>query len=123
MRSVRQLIWYDGTAGLVSGLVVLWLQPIFLSLHQWPKAFILFHGIVSLAYGTYALNLAWQQPRGLSRIRFLAGANMAWGLLCMSTVLALWSQISGWGIAHLLAESGIVGSLGVYEWKQQKRLV
>jgi hypothetical protein len=119
----RNLLWFDGFAGLVSGLAVLSLQPLFLSLHRWPQVFILFHGFVSLGYAAYALNLARQRPRPVNLIQVLAGANMLWGLFCAAATVILWPQLSGWGVAHLLAESLIVGGLGLYERRYRARLV
>lgn len=122
-RLLRNLLWVDCAAGAVVGVAVLvlsgWLSG-FLGL---PRGVLLFTGAANLLYASYSLSLARRRVRPMWRVRALAVANLAWGLVvCLGLAAAFWDSASGFGRAHLFAEAAFVAGLGAVEWRQREQL-
>lgn len=47
----------------------------------------------------------------MRRINALVRANLAWTPVCVGLVIAFWSSITPFGVAHLLGEGVYVGGL------------
>ena len=118
----RRLLWIDGTAGAVVGIAVLaasaWLAEWF----ALPRAFLLFTGVVNVAYGAYSLTLASRDRRPRAWITFLVGANAMWAMLSVVWVFLFRETASVWGLAHLSAEGLFVAGLAALEWRWRAQL-
>ncbi|GAB5520533.1 MAG: hypothetical protein RhofKO_27840 [Rhodothermales bacterium] len=123
MMQREKLLWVDGTAGAVVGMLLLSLSPWLAPLFRLPLGIVLFMGLVNLTYGCYSLTIARFQRRPLSLIRFLVIANLAWVPVCIGLALTFRETISIWGLLHLSAEAMFVGSLAVIEWRWRDALV
>ena len=117
-----RLLWFDCSGGLIVGglmfVFAAWAAPLF----RLPEP--LFHVIASanVAYGCYALFLARRPQRSVAQVAALALANLAWGVACVVGVVLLFDQASIFGLAHMIAEAGVVFALGTAEWRHRHRL-
>ncbi len=122
MRMIRNLLWVDGLGAAVAGVAVLllssWLSP----WYQLPLQFVLFVGVVNLAYATYSLSLARRSRRPMALIRLLVVGNLAWALALIRWTFVYWETASLWGLAHLVGEAIYVGGLGCLEWRWRESL-
>ncbi|MEM9585663.1 MAG: hypothetical protein AAGA03_00155 [Planctomycetota bacterium] len=118
-----KLLWIDCTGGIVVG-------GIFLAANSWlavwlglPQLQVLILGLANLSYGSCSLALAIRKRRPLELIRLLAVANVGWALICYGLVAWYWTQLSVFGVLHLVAEGVYVAVLGIVEWHYRHRLV
>ena len=119
---IRNLLWIDGTGGLVVGLAVLAVFRPLAELYGLPANLILTFAIANLTYGSAALLLARQRVRPAVLIAAMASANVAWGVVCGVT-LALYARTTGvLGAAHLVVEGAYVVALGALEWRHRQTL-
>lgn len=118
----RRILWIDGLAALVAGMLVLlasgWLSP----WYGLPKRLLLFIGAVNVLYGSYSTPLAARAVRPLKLIELLAGANLSWAIVCLVLATVYREASSVFGSAHLLGEALFVGTLGCLEWRWRRHL-
>lgn len=80
-----------------------------LAVHPWlaglyglPVALVIALGVANLVYGLGSGSLVWRlrtnRPVRRFAVSLLAGANMAWGLVCIGLSAALAGQASGLGL-------------------------
>ncbi|MEM1095969.1 MAG: hypothetical protein AAGJ10_15330 [Bacteroidota bacterium] len=115
MMQRQNLLWVDGTAGAVVGVLLLSVSPWLAELFSLPLGVVLFMGAANLTYGSYSLTIAQRKRRPLSLIRFLVMANLAWVPVCIGLIIVHREVISVWVLLHLSAEAVCVGSLAVIE--------
>ncbi len=122
MKVPRQLLWIDGTAGLLAGvslfLTLDWLE-------EWyniPRGTLVFIGLANLAYGTYSLSIATLKKRPAILIVILVMANLAWAVNCLRMAVALGDTASVFGLIQLIGEAIFVGALACLEWHYRKDL-
>ena len=121
--SRSDLIWGDGFAGAVVGVLMLVLASPLSVWYQVPRDFLIFMGIVNLAYAAYSLSLARRPRRPMAMILFLICANGIWGALCLWWAFDF-RETAGWlGIGHFIIEGLFVGGLAVWEWCWRESLV
>lgn len=121
-RLARRLLRIDSGAGLLAGAAVLalsgWLAP----LYDLPRALLLGMGVANLAYGTFSGSLAVRRRRPRGLIVALAAANATWALLCLAGALRFRDSASPFGLAHLIGEGALVGTLAALEWRWREHL-
>ena len=121
-RRARAILWLDGSAACVAGLVVLALHEALAQLHAFPPALVLFIGAVNLAYSCYSGTLAFRASRGHTPSRRAIGilvvANLAWVAVCAAIVAITASTASIFGLAHVGLEGLFVGALAIVEYRR-----
>jgi hypothetical protein len=121
-RMTRDLIWLDSRAGLAVGLGVLGLSP---WLAQWfglPRLLIVFMGVANVCYGVYSGWLFRRRPRPMVAIGALVIANGVWTVTCLVAAYRFAPTATRWGVAQLVSEGLIVGTLAVMEWRARSTL-
>ena len=119
----KDILWFDGIGGIAAGIIVLSFNPWLSGFYGLPQTFIIFMGIVNLAYGSYSTPLAIRKRRSKRQISVLAAANTVWGLLCFSFLILFMKGITIFGITHLVVEGVYVGGLGCLEWQWMEDLM
>ncbi|MFY0539638.1 hypothetical protein [Nannocystis pusilla] len=121
-RRARAILWLDGSAACVAGVVVLALHDALAQLHGFPPALVLFIGVVNLAYSCYSGTLAIRASRGHTPTRraidILVVANLAWVAVCAAIVASTAGTASAFGLAHVGLEGLFVGALAVVEYSR-----
>lgn len=118
----HNLLWIDGGAGFVVGVVVLLLQPRLVAWYGLPARTLVFVGLANLLYSCYSLSLAVRPTRPLGLIVLLAAANLAWAPVCV-TLMTWWQGTATWlGLAHLAGEGAFVTVLACLEWRWRHQL-
>jgi hypothetical protein len=117
------LLWIDGGAGAVVGVVVLVLMGWLSALYRLPLELVRFMGLMNLVYGTYSLTLASRRRRPSWSIVLLVVANSAWAFACVWWSMLHWSTASVLGQVQLLGEALFVGALAAIEWRYRRVLV
>lgn len=112
------LIRIDAAAGLTAGVVMLSLRPLLADLFALPAGLLLFIGLVNVAYGCASLRLALRSDGDrVPYLRAMAGANMAWAVVCAALAVRFAGEASVLGMGQLIGEGVLVGGLGVLEWR------
>ncbi|MDC0667862.1 hypothetical protein [Nannocystis radixulma] len=121
-RRARAILWLDGSAACVAGVVVLALHDALARLHAFPPALVLFVGAANLAYASYSGSLAVLASLGRTPTRraidILVVANLAWIAVCAAILAATSRSASAFGLAHVGLEALFVGSLAVAEYRK-----
>lgn len=121
-RNARAILWLDGGAGLVAGLVVLALREPVARLYGFPLRWVVFLGVMNLVYASYSGTLAVRAWRGHAPARWavdaLAGSNALWAVVCVVLAFVLGPGARAFGVAHLLLEGAFVAGLAVAEWRR-----
>jgi hypothetical protein len=117
------LLWIDGTGGLVAGAIVVPSHQVLAGWYGLPVSLVLAIGVANLLYGAAAFTLATRQRRPLALIGALAGANATWAAVCGALVATYAATAGALGVVHLVAEGLYVGGLGVLEWRHRRDLM
>lgn len=112
-----RILWWDGLGGLVVGALVLIAAPWLSALYGMPLWFVVFTGIVNVAYGSYSTTLVLRKRRTAWQLRLLWRANAVWAVLCFIYIAWLIEDIRFLGVFHLVAEGLYVGALAILERK------
>ncbi|MEM6798789.1 MAG: hypothetical protein AAF589_04675 [Planctomycetota bacterium] len=123
MKPPRDLLWMDGLAGLVAGVVVLPLSGVIAAWHDMPHGWWLFNGAMNLVYASYSLAIARMRRRSLGLVTVIAAGNLLWAGVCVAATLWFRPTATPLGLAHLLLEAAFVGALGATEWRLRRHLV
>lgn len=119
----RDLLWIDSRAGLSVGIGMFalsgWLSP-WLVL---PRELLLAMAMANVAYGMFSAWLFARPLRPATAILALVLANGAWGLACLLSAYHFAPTASILGMAHLVGEGLIVGTLAVLEWRTRNMLL
>ncbi len=121
-RPRRDLLWIDCAAGLSGGVVMLSLAGWLGRLYVLPRGLLVGMGMANLAYATFSFSLARRPRRPPSLIALLVLANATWAVACMLGALYFMGEASAFGLAHLVGEGLVVGTLAGLEWRQRDRL-
>jgi len=115
--SLSRLLWTDGLAALIAGILLLTLRSLGPSLLGLPVWLLAAQGCVNLCYAAYSLPLARRKHRPIWMIRLLIGGNLAYALLVVPALLYWFCpDCTAWGVAYFLLEIGFIGGLGLAEW-------
>jgi hypothetical protein len=118
----RDLLWIDGSGGMVVGVVVLLLHEWIAGIERLPVDFVRMMGVANVLYGSYSLTLASRRTRPAALILLLVVANAAWGVACMRWAIGYAETASIFGLAHLVSEGAYVMVLAAFEWRWRERL-
>jgi len=119
----RDLLWIDSRAGLSVGFGMLVLSS---WLSQWfslPRDLLLAMAAANLTYGAYSAWLFARPLRPPAAILALVLANGAWGVTCLLSAYHFAPTASMFGMAHLVGEGLIVGTLAVIAWRARHGLI
>lgn len=112
------LIRIDSAAGLTAGVVMLSLRTFLADMFALPAALLLIIGLANVAYGCVSLRLALRSDGDrVPYLRAMAGANMAWAVVCAALAVRFAGEASVLGMGQLIGEGVLVGGLGVLEWR------
>lgn len=118
----RRILWVDGGAGFVVGMLMLVLRDALMRLYDLPLALVTFIAVANLTYASYSLTLAIRasahKTPSRRAIDVLVAANLMWTVLCIAMVIATFRQASLFGLAHVALEGLFVGALAVTEHRQ-----
>lgn len=123
MKLPRDLLWLDGFAGLVAGVVALLLSGVIAAWHDMPHGWWLFNGLMNLIYASYSLSIARLRRRSLGLVAVIAAGNLLWAGMCVAATLWFRTTATPLGLAHLLLEAAFVGALGATEWRLRHHLI
>jgi hypothetical protein len=113
-----RLIWIDGIAGAVVGLLMLSLRGWLTDVYGLPATLLLGIGLANLAYAGVSLTLAqFRRPDWVPYLRVVAVANIAWSLVCLTLAVDRFDTATIFGQGQLLGEAVFVGGLGILEWR------
>ena len=119
----KRLLWVDGSAGAVVGVLVLALSGWLSGWYGLPRDFVIFMGWANLAYGCYSLTLASRPKRPIAFIWLLIVANLTWAVHCVRWAVVFHESATLLGHAQLLGEAFFVGGLAILEWRWRELLV
>ncbi|MBY0589248.1 hypothetical protein K2X85_18900 [bacterium] len=122
MTLIRNLLYVDGFAGATAGALVVLASRWLSEWYGLPLNFVIFMGIVNLAYATYSLSLAQASVRPISLILLLVVANLTWMVFCFGFAGFFFETASPFGITHLAGEGVFVGFLAALEWQWRDQL-
>lgn len=113
----QHILWCDGSAGFLVGVLVLALQGWLVTWYGLPEEIIWLIGGANTAYGTYALTLAARAHRTKRSVISLIIANAMWVPVCVILAVLYRASITPLGLVHLLGEGAFVGALACVEWR------
>ncbi len=117
----RSLLWLDGGAGCVVGLLVVTLREWLAAIYSFPLDLVLFFGLSNLAYSSYSTTLAVLASTGrtpsVRALGLLVVANGTWVLVCAAVLASTWRSASVLGLASVALEGIFVGSLAYAEYR------
>lgn len=111
-----RILWFDASAGLVAGIILLGLHSYWASLTGLPPWLLIFQGCANLVYSGFAFFLA----AGLRRpwqLMLLIKGNLAYAGLALILLIVFFPVCTAWGIGLFVAEVLFVGGLGLLEWR------
>lgn len=114
---MKRLLWIDGFAGLLVGVVVLLVSDWLSQCYGLPQGLLHIIGVGNTVYGLNSLSLAWRNNRPEKRILLVAFSNLMWAAVCVFWTITYWDSAGFLGRGHLLAEALFVGGLGCLEWR------
>ncbi len=119
----KNILWVDCVGAILTGVLLIvlsgWISP----QYGLPHWFVVGHGCVHLAYGTYSLSLAIRRHRPMPLIKLLVFANATWAMVCLIFAMILLGNATLFAAAHFLLEGIYVGGLAFIEWKRRDTLV
>lgn len=117
----RKILWVDGGAGGVVGILMLVLREPLATLYELTLALVTFIAATNLTYASYSLTLALRASANKTPSRraidVLVIANLLWAVAC-AVMLATFRQASVFGLAHIALEGLFVAALAVTEHRQ-----
>ena len=113
------ILHFDGSAGLIMGILLLGFVQWFSDIYSMPKNIILFLALANILYGIYALLLALRSERSTASVVTLSFANGLWAFVCSTLIVLHFHMASFIGIAFLIGEALFVAFLATYEWKNR----
>ncbi len=122
MNKRPRLLWVDSLGGLGVGAGVLILSTWLSELQGLPWQVLVFMGVANLVYGSYSLSLVLRARRTTPQIALLAGANMAWLLVCIAIAWIYHDVMTIFGDLHVIGEGIYVAGLGAVEWRRRATL-
>lgn len=115
----RALLWLDGGAGFVVGVVVLAFLPWVARLHGLSEPIVRFFGVANLVYASYSGTLAVRASRGAMPSRLALGTlivgNLAWTCVCAAILATNGAEATGFGRAYVALEGVFVAVLAFAE--------
>ena len=119
----RNLLWIDGLAALIAGILMLVLSGWLSWLYELPYGLLIFMGCINLAYSCYSLSLARRATRPIQLIWLLVAANSFWAIVCFVLAYHHGADASWFGLAHFIGEGIFVGALAFLEFRWRRMLL
>ena len=117
----RALLWIDGGAGAIAGVLVVSFREWLAALQGFPLSLVLFIGVANLAYAAYSTTLAIRASGGRrpsrGSIAWLVTANAGWAVVCGVILASTWAFATPFGRALVTFEGLFVGSLAFVEYR------
>lgn len=117
------ILWTDCLGGLTVGTLVLVGHQWIAQWHNLDSSVVVSMAFANLFYGGYSLFVTTNPKRTMVMVSILAAANVVWLFVCCAIVTVTWTNISLFGITHILGEGIYVGGLGMVEWNRRSQLV
>lgn len=115
----RRILWVDGGAGLLVGVVVLALHGWLAGLYGFTPELVLAIGAANALYGSYSTTLAARASGGRAPSRravdVLVAANLGWAAVCVALIVVTVEGASRIGTGVLAFEGAFVAALAVLE--------
>ncbi|MBE7439616.1 MAG: hypothetical protein HS115_14260 [Spirochaetales bacterium] len=111
-----RILWVDGSAGLVAGIVLLAFHPFWAELTGLPRWLLVFQGCANFVYAAFAYFLAARRGQPRIGLFVLVGGNLAYALLAAVFLIVFFPVCTAWGVLLFTAEVLVVGGLGILEW-------
>ncbi|MBC7887620.1 MAG: hypothetical protein H7Z13_07005 [Ferruginibacter sp.] len=118
--SLKNLLWIDAIAAMLSGFFVLILSATLSKLFNFPDKLLITLSMVSLGYASFSLSLAQQKSNPKRLLILLVIGNSIYAILCVILLTFLHSKATFLGLVYLLLESAFVAALALLEWRQIK---
>lgn len=118
--SLKNLIWIDATAALLSGVIVLMLKAKLSLFFNFPESLLTTLGFVSLSYALFSFYLAQQKSKSKRLLKILVIANLVYAIVCIIIMLFLYKTANLFGVLYLILESSLIAILALVEWRQIK---
>ena len=113
---LTRLLYFDGIAALVVGIVLLLFREPLSGLLGLPVWLLSLQGIINLCYASYSLPLARRRNRPRWMLSTLVVANLAYALFAAVLLTQFYPSCTGLGVVYFGLEVVIIGGLGVLEW-------
>jgi hypothetical protein len=118
----RRILWIDGIAGLLAGVLLLVALDPLEGLYNISRETLSFIAFINLTYATYSLSIAMLRKRPIALIVILVIANLAWSINCLRLAFLFQDTASIFGLTQLVGEAIFVGGLACLEWRYRKLL-
>jgi hypothetical protein len=118
--SLKKLLWADGIAGLLAGIILLIFSSRLSAFFNLPESLVKTQGFINLLYCSYSLSLARRTVNSKRSVYILALANAAYALFATGVLMYFFRTASVYGIIYLIAEVIFIGLLAVLEWRKIK---
>jgi hypothetical protein len=118
--SLKKLLWADGIAGLLAGIILLIFSSRLSAFFNLPESLVKTQGFINLLYCSYSLSLARLRVNSKRSVYILALANAAYALFATGVLMYFFRTASVYGIIYLIAEVIFIGLLAVLEWRKIK---
>lgn len=118
--SLQQILWIDGVAALLAGVLVLLFSSWLSALFNLPENLLRAQAITTLIYASYSLSLARQKTHPKQLIYLLAIANFGYAFFVIGLVFYYFRTATIYGLIYLIAEALFIGVLAFFEWSRIK---
>lgn len=116
------ILWMDGLAALIVGLLVLSLRKDLSILFNLPEALLYAQAVTTLVYASYSTTLARKKIYSRKLVRVLGIANLAYVVGVIILFILTLAQTTTLGKAYFGAEIVGISALATIELKQLKYL-
>ncbi|MDZ4794744.1 MAG: hypothetical protein SGI83_10730 [Bacteroidota bacterium] len=118
--SLKQLLWIDGIAALLAGVIILLFSSRLSPVFNLPENLLMTQAIITLLYSSYSISMARRKSNPKQLIYILVIANFAYVLLVSCLVVYFFRTATIYGIIYLIAEVLFIGLLAFLEWRRIK---
>jgi len=119
--SLDRLLWIDGFAALIAGVLLLFFRHFGAELFRLPVWLLTLQACINFCYAAYSLPLACRRFKPEWMVRLLIAGNLLYPLVAAGLLAYFFSSCSAFGVAFFLAEIMFIGGLGVLEWQALER--
>ena len=121
-RFLRSVLIADAASTLGAGAMHLAFTPQLTQFMDLPAALLTGTGAFMLVYAAVVGFVASRDRLPLPVIRFLALGNFGWAAASVALLASGWIAPTGWGLAWVLMQAGLVAVLAELQWMGSRRL-
>ena len=121
-RLLRSVLIADAASTFGAGALHLLFTQQLTQLMDLPTALLTGTGAFMLAYAAAVGFVATRDPLPRSVIRLLAVGNFGWAAASVALLASGWIAPTGWGVAWVLMQAGLVAVLAELQWMGSRRL-